>query len=260
MIWIIRFRKILVCTFAALIVLPFSQITFAQESPEKLSTEVSLAIENTYAPQDVNVTVKGDGWVTLTGTVKSLYDKYSLYEIASRVHGVKRITNDINVVASTTSGNTNADILPDDEIKQNILYSIKMDAAIDQPRNIKVVVDNHLAILSGTVDFYREKLVAETLASQVLGVYAIQNDINVVPINQAFSDSDIKAALESVLRNEFPLENSKNINISVNNGFVTLTGTVSSLWVKDKMEDEFSSIGGVDGVFDQLKVKPDLNS
>ena len=81
-----------------------------------------------------------------------------------------------------------------------------------------------------------------------------------VPVNQAFSDSDIKAALESVLHNEFPLINSNDVNISVNNGFVTLTGTVSSMWVKDNMEDEFSSIGGVQGVIDKLAVKPDLNS
>ena len=253
-------RNISVFVFAILFTFLFVPDIFSHINPQKLTDEVTAAISNRYYADNVNVTIKDDGWVDLTGHVKSLYDKDRIFEIASHVHGVKRITNDIDVVARTTPGNTNADILPDDEIRQNILYSIKMDAAIDQPQNIKVAVDNHLAILSGTVDFYREKLIAETLASQALGVYAIQNDIKVVPINQAFSDSDIKAALESVLHDEFPLVNSKDVNISVNNGFVTISGTVSSLWVKENMEDEFSSIGGVEGVIDQLKVKPDMNS
>lgn len=252
--------KMLVFTFAVVMVFSFTQSTYAQDNPRMLQNKVTAAISNRYYATDVNVSVMGDGWVNLTGQVKSLYDKDRIYEIASRVHGVKRITNDINVVASTTPGNTNAGILPDDMIKQNILYSIKMDAAIDQPQNIKVAVDNHLAILSGKVDFYREKLLAETLASQVLGVDAIQNDIKVVPINKAFSDSDIKASLVSVLRNEFPLVNSNDIDITVNNGFVTVSGAVSSLWVKNNIENAFSSIGGVAGVFDKLEVKPDLNS
>ncbi len=151
-------------------------------------------------------------------------------------------------------------ILPDDEIAQNIGYSYKLSALIEQPQDIKVTVDNHLAILSGTVDFLREKMVAETLASQVLGVDAIQNDIKVVPINNAFSDADIKTALESVLRDEFPLVDGKDINIVVDNGFVTITGTVSSLWEKDSIENEFSTIGGVNGVFNKLEVKPEMNS
>ena len=253
-------RSISIFVFVMLITFLFAPYISSHINPQKLNDEVTSAISSRYYANNVNVTIKNDGWVDLTGQVKSLYDKDRIFEIASHVHGVKRITNEINVVASTTPGNTNADILPDDEIRQNILYSIKMDAAIDQPQNIKVAVDNHLAVLSGTVDFYREKLIAETLASQTLGVYAIQNDIKVVPVNQAFSDSDIKAALESVLHNEFPLINSNDVNISVNNGFVTLTGTVSSMWVKDNMEDEFSSIGGVQGVIDKLAVKPDLNS
>jgi len=255
-----NFYRVIFLTFAVAAVFSATQNTFAQNDTERLSDKVTAVISSRYYAADVNVSVRDNGWVNLTGQVKSLYDKDRIYEIASHVHGVKRITNDINVAAGTVPDNTDAGILPDDMIRQNILYSIKMDAAIDQPQKIKVNVDNHLAILSGTVDFYREKLLAETLASQVLGVEAIQNDIKVVPINQAFSDTDIKAALESVLRNEFPLENYNNINISVGNGFVTVSGVVSSLWVKNNIEDEFAGIGGVAGVFNKLKVKPDLNS
>lgn len=253
-------NRMIVFSFAVAIFFSFTQSTFSQDNSKMLQKKVTAAVSSRYYANNVNVSTIGDGWVDLTGQVKSLYDKDRIYEIASHVHGVKKITNDINVVASTTPGNTNANMLPSDMIKQNILYSIKMDAAITQPQNIKVNVDNHLVILSGKVDFYREKLLAETLASQVLGVDAIQNDIKVVPVNKAFSDSDIKAALESVLLNEFPLVNGNNINITVNNGLVTVSGKVSSLWEKNNIEDEFSSVAGVKSVIDNLEVNPGLNS
>ena len=241
-------------------VFPFTQSTAAQGTNNKLLDKVTEVISSRYYADNVNVSLKDDGWITLTGQVKLLYDKDRVFEIAAHVPGVKRITNDIDVTASTTPGNTDAGILPDDEIAQNIAYSFKLSALIEQPQDIKVTVDNHLAILSGTVDFLREKMVAETLASQVLGVDAIQNDIKVTPINNAFSDADIKTSLESVLHDEFPLVNSKDINIMVDNGFVTITGTVSNLWEKHSIETEFSSVGGVNGVFNKLEVKPEINS
>lgn len=253
------FYRAMAFAIVCALVFTFAQSSIAR-SNNKLLDKVTDVIGSRYYADNVNVSLTGTDWITLTGNVKLLYDKERIYAIAAHVPGVKKITNDINVVASTTPGNTNASMLPDDEIRQNIIYSFKMNAMIEQPKNIKVSVDNNLAILSGKVDFLREKLVAETLASQVLGVYAIQNNITVVPVNKAFSDTDIKNALESVLHDEFPLVNPKDINISVDNGFVTVTGAVSSPWEKDNIEQEFSSVGGVAGVFDKLEVKPGLNS
>lgn len=253
------FNRAMVLAIVGALVFAFAQSSVARND-NKLLDKVTEVIGSRYYADNVNVSLTGNNWITLTGNVKLLYDKDRVYAIAAHVPGVKKITNDINVAASTTPGNTDASMLPDDEIRQNIIYSFKMNALIEQPQDIKVSVDNNLAILSGKVDFLREKLVAETLASQVLGVYAIQNNIQVVPVNQAFSDTAIKSALESVLHNEFPLVNRKDINISVDNGFVTITGAVSSPWEKDNIEQEFSSIGGVAGVFDKLEVKPGLNS
>jgi osmotically-inducible protein OsmY len=257
---IMNICKAMILALLLAMVFPFTQSTIAQSKDNKLLDKVTEVISSRYYADNVNVSLKNDGWITLTGQVKLLYDKDRIFEIAAHVPGVKKITNDIDVTASTTPGNTNAAELPDDEIAQNILYSYKLSALIEQPQDIKVTVDNHLAILSGSVDFLREKMVAETLASQVLGVEAIQNDIKVAPVNNAFSDADIKTALESVLRDEFPLVDSKDINIVVDNGFVTITGTVSSLWEKDSIENEFSTIGGVSGVFNKLEVKPEMNS
>jgi osmotically-inducible protein OsmY len=227
------------------------QTVYAASGNNDVKAKVEKAITSRYDPTSVQVNVADNGVVTLEGDVNSLYDKYRIYEIASRVHGVKDIANNITV---------NTDMLPGKVIEANIRDLINNSTEIKEPQKINIDVNNSVVKLSGDVTFFREKVAAMTLTSQVDGVTDIKDDIKVTPIGQAVDDNDIKDYLNSIVLNEFPLVNRKDIDIKVNNGFVTIDGSVPNLWTKDNIEKEFNSVGGVIRVINNLEVNPDINS
>jgi osmotically-inducible protein OsmY len=223
--------------------------TIYASNNNNLTDKVKESITSRYDPSEFQVTVNDDGLVTLKGEVNSLYDKFRIYEITSRVQGVKNISNDITV---------NTDLLPEKMIEANIRNMIDGSGVIKEPQKINIEVDNSLVKLSGNVSFNREKIIAMTLASQANGVKDIENNIIVTPIGKAIDDDNIKAYLNSILVNEFPLTDRKDLSISVQDGFVTIEGAVSNLWTKDKIEQEFESVAGVIRVINDLEVNPDL--
>ncbi len=257
-----RFKKILISASLTLLFLMGSGLNkavYASGGEKNLSEKVTAAITSRYDPSDVEVKIKDEGWVVLNGEVHTLYDKYRIYEIASHLNGVKRITNDIRVNPIRTPEIQKTNNLPADIIEHNVRTLMDRNAAIEEPEKISVAVDGSLVILSGQVHFYREKILARTVASQVRGVTAIKNDIKVTPLNKAINDNNIKEVLESILRNEFPLVDRNQIDIKVEDGSVTLSGTVQNLWVKNNIAEEFASIEGVIDLINKLEVKPEIN-
>ncbi len=258
----ISYKKVLVSAALAMLFFIGSGLineVYAGSNDNGLNDRVTAAITSRYDPSNVEVTVKDGGWVMLNGEVNTLYDKDRIYEIASHIHGVTRITNDINVVPRRTTEIKNTTNIPSDIIEHDVRMLMDKNAAITEPDNINIAVDGSLVILSGHVNFYREKILARTVASQVRGVTAIQNDIKITPINQAIDDQNLKEVFESILHDEFPLVDQNQININVQNGFVTISGTVSNLWVKNNMAKEFASVEGVIDVINKLEVKPEMN-
>lgn len=222
----------------------FSTISFALTSNASLADKVENAINNRYN-QDFEVTVNNDNSVTITGQVNTFYDKLKIFEIASKIKGVRGITDNVTI---------NAPILPDKEIQANIVNELNMVSSILEPNRIKVHVDNGEVILGGTVSFYREKLMAETVASWEKGVRGIDNNIKVLSPSRAISDSNLRIILQDILDNQFSVE--KNVSFSVNDGIVNLNGTVDNLYAKKQIKDEFSSIIGIKKVNNNLQVEP----
>jgi osmotically-inducible protein OsmY len=231
--------------FLCITVLP----VYAASGDDNIKANVERAITSRYDPADIQVAVKDNGEVILQGDVNSLYDKYRIYEITSRVVGVKKIDNNITV---------DTDMLPSKMIEADIQNVLSNSNEIKEPQKINVDVTGSVARLSGNVNYYREKVVAMTLASQVDGVTDIKDDITVTPIGKAVDDGDIKDYLNSIILNEFPLLNPQNISISVSDGFVTIEGAVPNIWTKDKIEEEFKSVAGVVRVINNLEVNPSL--
>jgi osmotically-inducible protein OsmY len=109
-------------------------------------------------------------------------------------------------------------------------------------------------MLGGTVSFYREKLMAETVASWEKGVKGIADNIKVLPTAKAVSDANLKIILHDILSDQFPAEN--NVMFTVSKGIVDLSGTVDILYAKHRIKDEFSSIIGIKKVVNNLQVEP----
>ena len=216
---------------------------------DDLKGRVEKAITDRYDPSGIRVIVNDNGLITLKGEVNSLYDKYLIYEISSRVQGVKQITNNIKV---------DTDMLPSKIIEADIRWSIDNSTEIKEPQKITVDVTNSVVKLSGNVNFFSEKTLAMTLASQADGVTDIENDITVTPIGKAVDDKDLQEYLNSILLNEFPLTNPKDLSITVDKGFVTIEGAAPDLWTKENIENEFAGVAGVIRVINNLMVNPYL--
>jgi osmotically-inducible protein OsmY len=224
-----------------LLLIPF--LLFAQTSSEKLVKKVEDAVSNYYI-QNFNISADNNGRIKIEGHVNSLYDKLRIFEIVSQVPGVKYIEDDIVVDNST---------LPDDVIQQNIIGELKLVSSIDEPDRIKVKVDNGVVFLSGDVSYYREKEMAETVASWQQGVKGIVNEITVLPQNKAVSDNNLRTVIDEIIKNRFALDTG--VSFTVNNGIVTLDGTANSMWDKDQLDKEISHLIGVKSVVNNLKIK-----
>ena len=215
---------------------------FSQTNANQLANNIRDYIGNYYT-EDLQVSANNNGIVTVTGQVNTLFDKLRIGELIASMEGVKGIKNNLQVLN---------DITADDEIKANIEDELKINDAISEPEKIHVDVKNGVVTLSGTVNYYREKIVAQTIASWQDGVNDLISKITVLPPAVAKSDSNLKTIISDVLKRHFPLE--KNLWFEINNGKVTLDGKVTNLYAKDNIQDEIQKILGVSSVENNLTV------
>ena len=222
----------------------FTQIGYSSDTARELSEKVRNKINGYYFGDDFQIKSTANGRVEINGEVKTLFDKLRIFDIIAQVPGVNEIVD--NLIVDTS-------VLPDKLVEGNIISEIKVVQSILEPDRIQVHVDNGEVILTGEVSFYREKLLAETVASWQKGVTGISNEIQVLPSKKAVSDDNLRIILNEILTNQFPLDHE--ITFSVNDGIVTLNGKVPSLWDKKQIEKEFHRVMGIKGVINNLKVK-----
>ncbi len=137
------------------------------------------------------------------------------------IAGVTSVDNRLEVVnPADTPGPTDADLLAELSTALSWEPSLR-DADID------VFVRNGRVTLIGSVDAYWKKLRAEELAATLVGVMDITNELAVVP-SQRIEDRLIADSVVAALERNMYVD-ARAINVRVNEGIVTLSGTVSSL-------------------------------
>ena len=218
----------------------FNPNLHALSKPDMLSQRVKNALTY-HLNNHLSVTSSNGGIITIEGTVKRLYDKYRIFDIAEKVKGVKGIRDLVAVNTRT---------LPDDMIKANLLEDIRVDNSILEPNRINVAVSNGLIQLRGTVSYPREKLLAATLASWQRGALGIVNRIKVLSPKAAESNKNMKILLGDVLKDKFPLQS--NLQVTVHNGIVKIKGYADSSWAKYHLTKDFSRIKGVKKIINDI--------
>jgi osmotically-inducible protein OsmY len=191
---------------------------------------------------DVSV---NDGEVELSGTVGSASEKSNAYQTAW-VTGVRAVDNsglEVKWWAEDANLRKNKHVYKsDDEIEEAI-----NDAMLYDPRvlsmNITPEAEDGWVTLRGATDNLKAKMAAEKLAEHTAGVTGVTNRIKVKSL-MAPMDEEIEANIEDAIWNNAITE-SEEIVVIVNNGAVTLTGTVDSY--QEKLEAEWIS-SGVEGV------------
>ncbi len=216
-----------------------------QGDKKDLESRVRAALSS-YSMHLLSVRADEDGTVTIKGTVDAFYDRLDIFQLVSEVNGVTRIKDLVDV---------NTPTVPDDAIGANIIRTIKDNAIILEPDRITVTVNEGFVILDGTVSYYKEKLMATTIASWQDGVKGVDNRINVLPSQEAKSDENIKSVLDEIVKNHFQFVSSA-LSIKVANGNATVDGKVRTLWEKVHLKDEFLQVAGVKSVVENLEVQP----
>lgn len=195
-----------------------------------------------------------NGKVELTGTVGSASEKSNAYTSAW-VAGVKSVDNtglEVKWWADDKDLRQNKFTSKSDE---EIEEAIK-DAALYDPRiyafNITPVVSNGWVTLRGDVTNLKAKKAAEHLAENTTGVRGVVNRIKVEPQSPP-TDMEIAKNVQYELNNN-SITDKWQVNVTVDNGIVTLSGTVDSYLEKMEAEWEASGVNGVTEVNNILTV------
>jgi osmotically-inducible protein OsmY len=193
---------------------------------------------------DINVDVQS-GDVTLLGTVPSFLAQQAALEDTRSVKGVAGIDSRIEVRRLQTVPAA-ADTA--DHIRDLYLWD---PALADQ--NVLVSADAGVVTLEGTVDAAWKKLRAETKALGVTGVHSVTNDLAVVPTMSVLDETIADDVLDALRRSSNVDETE--ISVTVENGTVTLTGTVPTWIARNAAFDAALYTDGVVDVVDNLVIE-----
>ncbi len=220
------------------------QVLFAASPARALDREIEGALSRYFDNVPVRVEVKAPGEVVLKGGVTSLADEHSIYEIASRVKGVKKLTMDIQVRPSMP--------MTDEQIKIQIVNGLKINSQILVPDNITVNVLDGNVTLAGKAQSVKEVEAAERVALFQMGVKGLESNIQVLSNrSHPLADQDVLGLVNGVIEDHFPLVKDK-VKASVSGGHVVLNGMVTTIWEKDNLPREVKRVMGVKDVENHL--------
>jgi len=142
----------------------------------------------------------------------------------------------------------------DVELRDDILAELKWQPDIDETE-IGVIVEDGIVTLSGVVNQYRKKVLANKAAKSVAGVRAIAEDIEVKHGDDyKKTDKEIaKIAVEALEWNaSVPKEK---IMVFVEDGYIHLSGNVPWDYQRRSAKRTVQNLLGVKGVINNIKIE-----
>jgi osmotically-inducible protein OsmY len=144
----------------------------------------------------------------------------------------------------------------DAQIKNDVTEELRWEPTVTSD-DITVTVDQGVVTLSGTVPLYAEKWAAERATQRVEGVKAIAEEmkVNTSGIHKR-NDSEIAQAVVQSLK--WHVWVPSHVQATVENGWVTLTGSVQWGFQRSSAEDAVRYLSGVTGVCNNITLKPSV--
>jgi osmotically-inducible protein OsmY len=144
----------------------------------------------------------------------------------------------------------------DAQLKNDVMEELRWEPSVTAS-DINVATHNGVVTLSGTVPHYAEKCAAERAAQRVEGVKAIAEEMEVHPVGiYERKDSDIAEAVVNSLR--WHVWVPQQVHATVENGWVTLTGSVTWGYERNSAEDSVRYLPGVKGISNNITLKPSV--
>lgn len=157
-----------------------------------------------------------DGIVDLTGSVDNLLAKNRAVAVVESVRGVRVVSDRIRVTPVSR---------PDTEIIRDVRNALKYEPATSTYA-VKVDAAGGIVHLTGAVDSWEERRLADRLAQSIRGVKRVQDDIT-VNVFKPRSDEEIRRDIESRLAWDTFVNNGL-LKVDVKDGNARLSGTLGS--------------------------------
>ena len=145
----------------------------------------------------------------------------------------------------------------DRDLRDAVLRQLEWDPQVTS-HDITVTAADNVVTLTGFVHNYAEKYAAEKAAQAVYGVRGVANDIEVKP-STARTDPEIARDIVHAMKINVSVPD-EGIKTIVNQGSVTLEGTVEWDFQRRAAESCARTIEGVRGVVNHIKVKPTVSA
>jgi osmotically-inducible protein OsmY len=144
--------------------------------------------------------------------------------------------------------------MSDAEIEQSVQEELTWDARV-RPTDVSVSVRDGIVALSGMVDSFAKRQIAERVALRVRGVKAVVNELEVqLPSAAERTDADLARAVLAALTWDADIP-TRGVSIAISHGWVTLTGTVDTLFQRQQAERALHRLAGITGVTNELMVR-----
>jgi osmotically-inducible protein OsmY len=141
----------------------------------------------------------------------------------------------------------------DTDLQSNVSDELFWDPKIDNS-SIAVSADDGTITLRGTVGSLREKREAQKAAQRVVGVVSVDNKLQVKLMNdQKRADAELRGDVLQALMLDSLVPST--VDATVDDGFVTLTGTAGWQYQRDEAEYVASNIVGTLDVIDEIELE-----
>ncbi len=228
----------------------YDSLQRAREYVYHTDSEVQSAIHDAfrYDPRiqdEEEVTVSVDNGVArLTGIAEDLQTKRAAEDDALNTIGVWEVINELKVEGQEPT--------EEEQLALRVRSALPRDPYID-PNDVNVTASGATITLTGRVETSFERQQAEDVAANVSGVIAVMNDLEYDYTWVPIADEQIKENVENQLFWS-PLVDEDEIQISVADGVVTLSGAVNS-WREWRMAEKNAYEGGAKDVDNQLQLR-----
>ena len=145
-------------------------------------------------------------------------------------------------------------MLTNTPLEDAVTDSLDLDPRIPDPIEIAVSADAGTVMLRGTVERFSQRRAAVQDAKKIDGVYDVDDQLKVSLTGaERREDDEIRGvALQALIWDtEVP---SDTVDVKVQEGWITLTGDVSFQFQSDAAYDDVSSLYGVYGVTNEIRV------
>ena len=141
------------------------------------------------------------------------------------------------------------------DVQHELFYTPGLNSA-----RIGVAVENGVVTLSGSVETYEQKLAALRAAERIPAVRAVACELQVrLPGPHVLTDTGLAQAAANVLAWDSSVPPDR-IRVRVENGWITLEGTLDWQYQKEAAARAVTGLTGVKGVDNLVNVNPSLNA